>query len=251
MPTPRVSQERVIVRSRYVSGEQGLMLAGDFLDAYELPDGTVRAIIGDVVGRGPHAAARAASLRSGWRALTAIGLAQLEVIAALEQLLLDDGGPDEFVTVCAVELSPNEDVVSVVSAGHPPPIIVGRPPVELTVATAPPLGLGAHERLATTEAALGAGWTLLLYTDGLIEGRAAPDVSERFGVLRLLDWLSEHTPTGIADRELDALLGHVRMAHGPSFADDTAVLVLTQGERERPLERTTSGHAADEGAPAG
>ena len=64
MPTPHVSAERLAVLSRYVSGQDGLMLAGDFIDAYELPDGSVRAVVGDVVGRGPLAAGQAASLRA-------------------------------------------------------------------------------------------------------------------------------------------------------------------------------------------
>jgi len=226
MPTPRVSDGRVVVRSRYVSGEQGLMLAGDFLDAYELPDGSVRAIIGDVVGHGPHAAGRAAGLRAGWRALTATGLPHLQVIGMLEQLLLDDGGLDEFVTVCGVEVT--GDVLSVISAGHPPPILVADRPRELTVAAAPPLGLGARERLVATELPLDPRWALLLYTDGLIEGRAAPDSVERFGVDRLLAWLAADPQAGVEDAQLDALLRHVRTAHGTTFADDTAVLVLAQ-----------------------
>jgi serine phosphatase RsbU (regulator of sigma subunit) len=248
MPTPRVTDRRLSVRSRYVSGEQGLMLAGDFLDAYELPDGTVRAIIGDVVGHGPEAAARAASLRSGWRALTAIGLPQVDVIAALEQLVLDDGEPDEFVTVCAVEVAASDDALSVVSAGHPLPIVVGPPASELVAETAPPLGLGAAARLRVTEFCLGSEWTVLLYTDGLIEGRAAPGQAERFGVTRLLDWLGGHAPRGLEDRELDALLHHVRAAHGATFADDTAVLVLTPPRRERRLLEAAGGRSADQAA---
>jgi serine phosphatase RsbU (regulator of sigma subunit) len=243
MPTPRVSDSRVVVRSRYVSGEQGLMLAGDFLDAYELPDGTVRAIIGDVVGRGPHAAGRAASLRAGWRALTATGSSHLQVIGALEQFLLDDGGLDEFVTVCGIEVT--GDVLSVISAGHPPPILVGDGPRELAVAAAPPLGLGACERLVATEVALDPHWTLLLYTDGLIEGRAAPGSVERFGVDRLLAWLAADPQAGMEDAQLDALLRHVRAAHGTAFADDTAVLVLAQAAPEPLLALPAQARLAD------
>ena len=98
-----------------------------------------------------------------------------------------------------------------------------------------------------TEASLDEGWSLLLYTDGLVEGRAAPGVVERFGVERLLRWLQQHAQRGIADDELDALLRHVHTAHGAPFADDTAVLVLTQPQPER----RRSAAAVAEQAPAG
>src|SRR6266508_3131379 len=82
---------------------------------------------------------------------------------------------------------------------------------------------------------VGDGWTLLCYTDGLIEGLRAPDSVERFGIealseaaARLLDGQAS------ADALLDGLLGVVREANGQDLSDDVAMLCLTTSQQLGP-----------------
>jgi serine phosphatase RsbU (regulator of sigma subunit) len=75
-------------------------------------------------------------------------------------------------------------------------------------------------------------WELLLYTDGLIEGRTGGD-GERLGSERLVDLVRERT--GARDSEsgpalIERLIATARDLNGEELADDVAVLLLTVGE---------------------
>jgi serine phosphatase RsbU (regulator of sigma subunit) len=77
--------------------------------------------------------------------------------------------------------------------------------------------------------ALPDGWTLVFFTDGLVEGRAAPATDERFGVERLQGLFAGEFAAGPAD--LDAALERVVMAivtaNGGPLPDDVALVVVT------------------------
>jgi serine phosphatase RsbU (regulator of sigma subunit) len=79
-----------------------------------------------------------------------------------------------------------------------------------------------------SEVALPGSWTLMLYTDGLVEGRATPGGSERFGPLRLRDWFAARGNTAVDDGTLQALIAVVDGANGGTLPDDVAVLALTR-----------------------
>jgi serine phosphatase RsbU (regulator of sigma subunit) len=71
-------------------------------------------------------------------------------------------------------------------------------------------------------------WTLLFYTDGLIEARSgARPSSERFGEQGLLEHLAAlPNPASLDGTGLDDLLSHVQQLSGEGFADDVAVLLV-------------------------
>ena len=87
------------------------------------------------------------------------------------------------------------------------------------------------------------GWTLLCYTDGLIEGRSAPGAVERFGIEALVE-----QATGLLegaaglDDVLDRLLDAVHEANGGDLSDDVAILCLSHGQGG-PRSPEPSGHA--------
>jgi serine phosphatase RsbU (regulator of sigma subunit) len=71
---------------------------------------------------------------------------------------------------------------------------------------------------------LPASFSLLLYTDGVVEGRATPAGGERFGEARLLSLLLESRAGG---RELlDDILLAASTAHGGPLPDDAALLLV-------------------------
>jgi serine phosphatase RsbU (regulator of sigma subunit) len=71
-------------------------------------------------------------------------------------------------------------------AGHLPPLLLtGGGVLELQTPTAPPLGLSRVHDWPGTPVRLEGSWSVLLYTDGLIEGRIGKG-SERLGSERLL-----------------------------------------------------------------
>jgi CheY-like chemotaxis protein len=172
LPRLRVDDPGLQMVTRYVPGNAGELLGGDFLDAVELPDGTVKAIIGDVAGHGPDEAAIGVNLRIAWRVLTLAGTPPSMTFRRLNDQLINDTEVDEvFATAAAVEISPRRDRLVLQIAGHPPPILMTqRGAEELEVARTTIIGYDIDDVPPEATIDLPASWRLLFFTDGLIDG---------------------------------------------------------------------------------
>ena len=69
LPAPLVSDPRLRLSAHYRPGRRRALLGGDFYDAVQDEAGAVHAVIGDVSGHGPDAAALGVCLRIAWRTL--------------------------------------------------------------------------------------------------------------------------------------------------------------------------------------
>ncbi|MFE1853256.1 response regulator, partial [Streptomyces sp. NPDC059489] len=99
LPEPLLSSSTVSASSRYYPGRAQALLGGDFLDVVQTGDGQVHAVIGDVSGHGPDAAALGVCLRIAWRALTLGGHRDQQLLHLLEQIhIAERAGSDLFTT---------------------------------------------------------------------------------------------------------------------------------------------------------
>ena len=142
-----------------------------------------------------------------------------------------------FATLCMVSVPPERSVGWVRMAGHLPPLLVTRDGVrELPTLASPPLGLSDVRDWPGTEVRLEGSWSILLYPDGLIEGRIGRG-SERLGSEGLMDLIRDalrSSPTGAAHGGsapvggslLDQVIEQVRELNGGDLDDDLAVLAL-------------------------
>ena len=239
---------------RYRAGRAGAELGGDFYDAVEASDGEIAVLIGDVAGHGPDAAALAARLRSAWRALTLAGLDQLRTLTILDEFLRTEVESLTFATVAVLVITPDREVGELLMAGHPPPVLVGPPSRAVGNGQyGPLLGVMPDPVWKPVRVELGAGATLLLYTDGLIEGRTAPDGKDRVeidGLIALADDLAGRGLAGTA--LLDGLLAEAVRRNGGPLTDDVALcLVSIPASRRRWLTRRRgAGRPAGRCAPA-
>ncbi|GAA1651281.1 PP2C family protein-serine/threonine phosphatase [Actinoplanes couchii] len=228
LPKPLTTDPALIVASRYVPGQQRSLLGGDFFDVVQDVHGAVHAVIGDVCGNGPDEAAIGVGLRVGWRTLTLAGVGKGERMRLLEQVLVAERPHDAmFATSCTVRISPDRSEAVIVSAGHPPPLIVtGKGACRAPVRSHLSLGMfPGRGRWQETTVSLPPGAGLLLYTDGIYEGFA--DDGARLGEDRFLDLASRLTPIGAPADYLTALLAEVQRHDIGRHGDDTALLLLT------------------------
>jgi serine phosphatase RsbU (regulator of sigma subunit) len=239
LPSPVLSDARLSVSARGQAGGQQHLLGGDFYDVVEVADGWVHALIGDVCGRGPAEAALGVSLRVAWRTLVLARRPAEEILATLNELLEHERQDDTmFATMCMVSVTPDRRTGWVRMAGHLPPLLVTRGAVlELETLTAPPLGLGQVRHWPGTQVPLDGSWSVLLYTDGLIEGRIGKG-SERLGSEGLMELIGEAmraAPDGngeagaagpVGGPLLDRVIAQVRELNGKDLDDDLAVLAL-------------------------
>jgi GAF domain-containing protein len=146
-------------------------VGGDFYDAVGLPDGRLVVFIGDVMGHGVPAAAAMAQMRAAVRAFISNDPDPSSVVSRLDGMS-ELFKTSELVTLAFLVVDPGRQALSVVNAGHCPPLVVtARGTAEYVQAPASrPIGAGHDDRTATTHP-FPPGSTLLLFTDGLIERR--------------------------------------------------------------------------------
>jgi PAS domain S-box-containing protein len=205
---------------RYEPAVSPLEIGGDWYDVLPVGDDRIGVIVGDCVGRGLSAAAVMGQLRSSARALLLTGaspatlLEQLDAVASFI--------PDAFCTTVFVAiLDIRSQTLSYSSAGHVPGVLAA-PQLEprlLTGARSVPLAVNRDDPRPQAAAALAAGSTLLLYTDGLVERRAEPIDA---GIARVAEVMAQ-TITLPVDAVADAMLA--RLAPESGYDDDVAIVL--------------------------
>ncbi|MEU6103736.1 PP2C family protein-serine/threonine phosphatase [Streptomyces flaveolus] len=230
LPTPLLEGSPLRFAARYRPGRSRALLGGDFYDVVRTPDGTVHAMIGDVCGHGPDEAALGVELRIAWRALTLAGLCGDQLLGTLQQVLEHERSDDEiFATLCTVDIAPDGRRAGLCLAGHPAPLIAGPGmPARLLPYdnNGPALGLLPGARWPRMQVELGAEWSLMLYTDGLIEGHIG-EGRERLGQDGMVELVRRRFADGLRGEELiRTAVNEVRDLNGGELTDDVAVLLL-------------------------
>ncbi|MEU7554931.1 fused response regulator/phosphatase [Streptomyces sp. NPDC044571] len=234
LPTPLLEGSDLRFAARYRPGRSRALLGGDFYDTVRTPDGTVHAMIGDVCGHGPDEAALGVELRIAWRALTLAGLCGDDLLATLQEVLEVERPCEEiFATLCTVDISPDGRRAGLCLAGHPAPLVSrpGRPARLLPYENSgPALGLLPKARWPRRQVELGGTWSLMLYTDGLIEGRIG-EGRERLGQDGMVEMINRHLDRGLSGEGLlEASVTEARRLNGGELTDDVAVVLLSRNE---------------------
>lgn len=226
LPQPHLRTADLRVTTRYRPGRESV-LGGDFFDILEVPDGTVHAVVGDVAGHGPDEAALGVALRIAWRTLILAGTATDQLLQVLQDLLLAERrSPEIFTTVCMMSIAPDRRRADLWLAGHHVPIALDPEPQLLpSDARGPALGLLPHATWQPLSLDLGPSWRLLMFTDGLFEGRVGRG-SVRLGKEGLLELVSDSPVLTDVPPLLDDLLAKVHDLNGGPLSDDVAVVGL-------------------------
>lgn len=236
VPSMPVEHEDLEVLSLYRPGEHRLELSGDFIDVLDCGAAGVAVICGDVSGHGPRPAALGAMLRASWQALIVSGATPAAIVESLRAVLeRERRDPLTYATFCLAWIDGSGEHVTLLDVGHPAPLLVaGREVTPLPVVPMPPLGSIDWPVEEPLRLSLPAGWRLFFYTDGLIEGRAAPGSPERVGEQGLIEAV-RRLDGEVVDREsLERLLADVEAAGGEPFADDVAVMLISPAQASPP-----------------
>lgn len=230
--------------STYRSSTQLARIGGDLVAVVETPEG-VRALVGDVQGKGLDAVRLAGYVLGSFRERAHDGLALSELAEALDRTVRRASlGQEVFVTAVLVQVDGPTGDLEVLSCGHPAPFVVAPASssaagggasraVELAVEPGPPLGL---LELAGTPGVLThrlrRADRLVLVTDGVLEARR-PRLLSRDAAGPFVDaeaLLGEHLGRGSMTEGLVGVVdGLSRWTRG-RLRDDLAVLVLERPE---------------------
>ncbi len=210
---------------RFHPAGEGIELGGDFYDLFSSSDGGWTALIGDVQGKGPDAAAVTALARHTMRAAAVYEKRPSGVLTTMHRALRDQHA-DRFCTVAYAHLRVGHGRVSLELAcgGHPLPLIVhpdGR--VEPVGRLGTLLGSDIEPRLTDVPITLAERDVLVFYTDGVTEVRRRR--REVFGhreLVALLETCGGLPPDAVADRVEAAVIN----ASEGRLRDDVAILAF-------------------------
>ncbi|MEU8084480.1 fused response regulator/phosphatase [Micromonospora sp. NPDC049101] len=231
LPQPLMTTDQVAVHTFYRPGRHAALIGGDFYDVVQTRPDRLDLIVGDVCGHGVDEAALGVELRVAWRALVLAGVPDDEVLPALEQVLMSERRLQEiFATVATTRLDLDANRATVRLAGHPPPLLLsgGRvapvpAPGGLLLGVRPRRPIAYDLEFDTDD------WSLLMYTDGLIEGRVGVG-NERLDVPGLSGLLDEPANREVSLPALPAwLVGRAEQINGGPLADDVAMLLVSRG----------------------
>jgi serine phosphatase RsbU (regulator of sigma subunit) len=192
-------------------------VAGDWYDALQLPDGELLFVVGDIAGHGIEAVTGMVASRNALRGLAATDADPDELLTRLNYAACVFARGVTGTVICG-RYNPRSRMLRWARAGHLPPVLVRG-----EVAEAQPLPLGmllgvdldAHYEQVTLQ--LRTGDTLLFYTDGLIERRAA-SISDA-----LIDFVAAAVP---ADPDVDAHVARILASAASDTGDDACLLAV-------------------------
>ena len=204
-------------------------VAGDYYDAFRRPgDGPLLIAVADVSGKSVPAAMLMANFQASLRALAGAPSTLSELVTDLNRLACGNNlNGRRFTTAFLAELNPTSGVLSYLSAGHNPPVLLRLDgTVDRLKSESIPLGIEVSEKYKAGTTILQPNELLVIYTDGVTEARN--ERGEQFGESRLLALLQPRieerasaTLTGIM-KNLDDFVGTADQH------DDITCLVVTR-----------------------
>jgi anti-sigma regulatory factor (Ser/Thr protein kinase)/GAF domain-containing protein len=222
-PLPQVAGLELAAVSQPAS--EPALVGGDFHDVIALKDDLVLVLIGDVTGKGIPAAGMTETVRSAFRTLALISTAPEFILRHINRMMLEEPHTDQLVTALLLRIDLGRGVVSLSSAGHPPPVRVTAAGASLVEPPyRPPLG-AFGSTYETRQVPLAAGETLVLYTDGVTEARRAGELLGEQRLLRLLEEAGTTEPQALVDHLARAVADYAGV-----LQDDVQILALRRTE---------------------
>jgi serine phosphatase RsbU (regulator of sigma subunit)/anti-sigma regulatory factor (Ser/Thr protein kinase) len=223
--------------AKYLPAGSGIKIGGDWYDVFELANGRLAFVIGDVVGRGVVAASVMAEIRTILRAYMVQGHKLTEVVSMLNELLISMGR-SRGATLSILELDLQAEELEVVTAGHLPPLLIEPDGCArlLEQRHGLPVGMRSGHDYQAFCYPFPTGSRLLLFTDGLIERRGEAIDAGFQRLTAAAEDAARLADSPLADAVYRALLDDT------SLEDDVALLAIETMPLEGTLEMTLPTH---------
>jgi len=198
-------------------------IGGDFYDLFEVADGKVAFVIGDVSGKGIKAATTTSIVKNTIRAFAYNNQNTSEIISKTNDVVYKQIERNQFITAILGILDIKSGRLEVTSAGHPDIIICsknGCKPYNARRNT--PLGAFPGVIFEKSDTGLSYGDTIIFYTDGLIEARSN---GELFGEERVVETINNMMPASPGEI-INELIDSAKSFSGGNLLDDVAVVSL-------------------------
>lgn len=201
-----------------------LHVGGDYFDYIPLPGNRLAVTLGDVSGKGVSASLLMARMSSAARFFLATEPSPLDAVNRLNMFLANADLDDRFVTFVAAIIDLATFSMTLINAGHLPPVLRKQSSAECIELAAEAIGLPLAVLTRPYQPAaftLDPGDVVVLYTDGVTEARSPGGELYAIERMRMAVQSAPHGVTTIGDK----ILTDVRafMAGRPQADDMTIV----------------------------
>jgi sigma-B regulation protein RsbU (phosphoserine phosphatase) len=198
-------------------------VGGDCFDMLTFGTGAMGVYIADVAGKGVPAALLMSNLQAAVRAFAQEGASPASVTASVNRLLCRNMVSGRFITFCYARIDIEARRLRFANAGHNPPMLVrssGR--IDTLAPGGTVLGVFPDSAYSQGDFPIAPGDRLVLYTDGITEGRNA--AGDEYGEERLAESALRHRRL-CADEMLAAMLRDVTSFNNGAYEDDATMIV--------------------------
>jgi serine phosphatase RsbU (regulator of sigma subunit) len=209
---------------------QARQVGGDYYDFLDLGRERLGLVVGDIAGKGIAAALLMANLQANLRSQCAIALDQPQrFLRSVNQLFYQSTAESAYATLFFAEYDDERQRLRYANCGHLGGLLLRRDDaLERLDATGFALGLFEDWDCSIGERRLGAGDTLVLYTDGVTE--AFDETGQEFGERRLVEALRRRRELEPKDL-LASIVDEVRRFSPQEQRDDiTLILARCRGD---------------------
>jgi serine phosphatase RsbU (regulator of sigma subunit) len=200
-------------------------VGGDFFNYFQVADGRLALLVGDVSGKGVSAALLMANVQATLRARMPHEFDLAALASHLDREVDQNTPPAVYLTLFIGILEQDGRTLRYVNAGHNPQFVVRkRGGIVALSSTGLPIALYAGHPYRESEVSLEDGDLLFFYTDGLVEQENA--AGDQFGAERLQEYLTSLQANSI-DAILERLDREVRTFRGGvEPLDDATMMAL-------------------------
>ncbi len=203
-------------------------VGGDYYDFIPLGDSRYAISLGDVAGKGMPAALFMVRVNTESRSFL---LTENNPELAMERLNMRlcpyTAKTDGFVTQVSIILDPRTHTATIVSAGHPAPLVYRKATGQFEQSFAvnqagPLLGIDESSKYQSATVKLEPGDSVLLFSDGVTDAKSSENKPFRpLGIHAALNESGDDTPQALGDRVVQAVLRH---ATGRAQYDDITLV---------------------------
>jgi serine phosphatase RsbU (regulator of sigma subunit) len=232
LPPRTLATDRVLISALL---EPAYEVGGDAFD-YSLLGDHLHVSIFDALGHNLSAGLLASVGIASCRGTRRAGGSLAAIAECADNAIAGSFGDGRFVTALLCDLDLVTGLFTWIPCGHPPPLLIrGRTVKELARPPRPPLGLGSVDAADSDSACaerLEPGDRVLLYTDGVTEGRAADGTL--FGLERLSDFIVRHSSALLPPPETMRRLNRTIIDYQQGRLRDDATVILVEWQPDKP-----------------
>ena len=217
------------------------LIGGDYFDFYPLPNGKLRIVVGDVMGKGIPAAMLMILTRGAFRTAAESTKGPGETLTAMNNALYSDLRKlNSFVTVFCADWDPVLGTLTYSNAGHSLPTIIKENKQKIDIPTVKGIMLGGLPNQVYKEesAALAEGDLVFIYTDGIIEAVNAGN--EMYKVNRLEELLKSVVVKNVEEIEKTVIKDLNQFTEGLPQKDDITMVLLKIGKESTAISSYNS-----------